>query len=355
PGAVGGPWAWWSLPGHAYALAAPPTALTWIALFIGVTVVIGSVLRRRIAWRAWVTLAAWVLLADMGPIIIGRLNWYPVLLALDTRYVADAVPVLIICIGLAFVPVADRAQKAAEPGRPSGSARLAAHSRQGGLEPAWRTAISGALAVFIVGAIWSASSYQSATTGRPAADYIASAKRSVTGAPKDTLVLDSPVPDQVKDASNGARAVVGAIKPGKLHWISQPRGTLDGLRIFGLDGKLHPVFVYGASTGRQPAPNPCWPEKRGRIVMNFFHKPPYLTTVLRIGYIWAPHVPGTITVAYGGTRLKLTVRPGLHTAYLPVSGSAPGITVSGLDGNKICIGDAEAGSASPTRSKQGQA
>ncbi len=53
-------------------------------------------------------LPRWVLLADMVPIIIARLNWYPVLLALDTRYVADAMPVLIICLGLAFLPVASR-------------------------------------------------------------------------------------------------------------------------------------------------------------------------------------------------------------------------------------------------------
>ena len=88
--------------------------------------------------------------------------------------------------------------------------------------------------------------------------------------------------------------------------------------------------------------------------MSFWHKPPYLTTVLRIGYIWAPKVPGMISVAYGGVKQELAVRPGLHTAFLPVSGSAPRITVSGLVGKQICIGDAEAGSPRPLRSPQEQ-
>jgi len=114
PGAIGGPWGWLSLPGRGYALAAPPDPLIWIALLVTVTVVIGTNLRRRIAWRAWVTLAAWILLADMVPVIVARLNWYPVLLALDTRYVADAMPVLVICIGLAFLPVADRLRHTAQ-------------------------------------------------------------------------------------------------------------------------------------------------------------------------------------------------------------------------------------------------
>ena len=355
PGAIGGPWGWWSLPGHAYALAAPPAALIWIALVVAVTVVIGTILRRSTTWRAWVTFAAWVVLADMGPVIIARLNWYPVLLALDTRYVSDATPVLVICIGLAFLPVGDQLRATAWQDRSPASARLVGQPRLAGLERAWRATISGVFGVFVVGSIWSASSYQSVTTGQPAADYIASVQRTVAGAPRGTVVLDSPVPEQVKDAGNGTHAVVGAIRPGKLHWISEPRGTIDGLRMFGLDGRLHPVWVYGGSTGRQLAPHACWPEEHGRIVMNFWHKPPYLSTVLRIGYIWGSPGPGVISVAYGSTRQELAVRPGLHSAFLPVSGSAARITVTGLTGSKICIGDAEAGSAQPLRSHQAQA
>ena len=267
---------------------------------------VGTILRRGIAWRAWVTFAAWVLLADMVPIIIARLNWYPVLLALDTRYVADAMPVLIICLGLAFLPVAAgqprrrRENDQRHPREPPGSRVEPGLSEHGGSR---RAACS---AILIVGSIWSASSYQSATTGQPAARYIASVQRAVASAPRGTVVLDSPVPDQVKDAGNGAHAVAGAIRPGKLRWISHPRGTIDGLRMFGLDGRLHPVWVYGASTGRQPAPHACWPERHGRIVMNFWHKPPYLTTVLRIGYIWGSPLPGVIGVTYGSTRQELS-------------------------------------------------
>ncbi|HEX2322113.1 MAG TPA: hypothetical protein VHJ18_24290 [Streptosporangiaceae bacterium] len=354
PGVIGGPWGWLPLPGHGYALAAAPDPLIWIALIVAVTVVIGTILRRKIAWRAWMTFAAWVLLADMLPIIFARLNWYPVLLALDTRYVADAMPVLVICLGLAFLPVADRRPAATRRDPVAASARPLGLSHRADLERVWRTGMSGVLGVIIVGSIWSAGSYQSVTTGRPAAEYIASVQQAISDAPPGAVVLNSPVPDQVKDVDNGARAVAGAIRPGKLHWISQPRGTIDGLQMFGLDGRLYPVWVYGASTGRQAAPDSCWPQKNGRIVMSFWHKPPYLTTVLRIGYLWAPKVPGMISVAYGGVKQELAVRPGLHTAFLPVSGSAPRITVSGLVGKQICIGDAEAGSPRPLRSPREQ-
>ena len=122
PGAIGGPWRWWLLPGHWYALATPPIALIWLAFIVAIVVVVASILRRRISWRAWAILAAWVVLADMLPVVIGRLNWYPVLLALDTHYVADAMPVLAICIGLATLPVIDTPEAPASRSAPGNAA-----------------------------------------------------------------------------------------------------------------------------------------------------------------------------------------------------------------------------------------
>ena len=356
PGAVGGPWRWWLLPGRAYALAAPPTELTWLAFAIAIAVVGASILRRRIGWRAWAIFAAWIVLADMLPVIIGRLNWYPVLLSLDTRYVADAVPVLAICIGLAFLPVVSGPVTAPSQARPPTGAPAGSHPRsnRSGTERAWRSAAVGVFAVLFVGSIWSASSYQSMTTGQPAANYIANAERAIERAPHGTAVLDGAVPDQVKDSSNGTRAVIGPIRPGKLAWIEHLSGTIDRLWMFGPDGRLHPAFVYGASTGRPNTPGGCWPQRHGRIVLGFLRNPPALSTVVRIGYIWGSDIPSAVKVRYGATVRELAVRHGLHSAYLQVAGSAPSVTVSGLGGNRMCIGDAEAGFARPVLSSKVQ-
>jgi hypothetical protein len=50
---------------------------------------------------------------------------------------------------------------------------------------------------------------------------------------------------------------------------------------------------------------------------------------------------------YGGTVHELAVKPGLHTAYLSVTGSSNNILVSGLFGKKMCVGDVEAGNLAP--------
>src|ERR1022692_939216 len=175
PGAIGGPWRWWPTPGDSYALADPPAVMIWLAFIVAATVVGASIWRRRISWRAWVTFAGWVVLADMLPVIIARLNWYPVLLALDTRYVADAVPVLVVCLGLAFLPLSDgaaaTASQAETPGRLPAGLRARTHPSRA--EQAWLSALAGLLAVFVVGSVETTQAYQSRTTGQPGASYIA--------------------------------------------------------------------------------------------------------------------------------------------------------------------------------------
>ena len=88
---VGGPWHWYHGPSSAYAFSSPPSWLAWASLFAVLGIVVATVLTRRRAWRAWAILAFWVVLADMVPVVIGRLQVPGVagLFAMDTRYVAD--------------------------------------------------------------------------------------------------------------------------------------------------------------------------------------------------------------------------------------------------------------------------
>jgi len=235
--------------------------------------------------------------------------------------------------------------------------RAGAHARPQprSAERMWRSTASAVFAVFAVGAIWSAGTYEAATTGQPAASFVATAAETVATAPAGTRVLDGAVPDQVKVATNGTHVVIGVIQPGKLEWIEHPKGTLDGLRMFGPDGKLYPAWVYGAASGPpRSRRHGCFPERHGQIIVNFFHSSPYLSTVLRIGYIWTPHTGGQVDVSYGGAVLGLRVKPGLHAAYLPVNGPAAGISVTVPGGVRMCVGDAEAGAPGPQLPGQAQ-
>ncbi len=350
PAAFGGPWRWWPLPGQATALALPPHALTWLAMGLAVVVVLGSIARRPVAWRAWAALALWVAFADMLPVMIGKLNWYPVLLALNTRYVADARPVLALCLALAFLPVRPALQAQGEAsgaasGEPATARTASASRRPSPGARVWRPVAAALLAIFLVGSVWSARTYQSKVTGAPAAGYIATATAAVELARPGTPVRASDLPGQLASAGSDTRTVLGAIRPGKLRWLDRPDGTVDGVRMFGPDGRLFPLWVYGASSGRGPYRG-CWPGRHGTVTIPFLKAPTVLTTMLRIGYLWAAGA-GQLQVSYGTTVRTLPVRHGLHTAYLPVKGSAGAIGVTGFGSGQLCIGDVEASRPGP--------
>ncbi len=349
---LGGPWHWYPLPGNWYAIAAAPVEFEWIAIVVAVAVVAVSIWRRHLAWRAWAILAGWLVLADMLPVVISRLDFYPLLRALDTHYVADAVPVLVLCLGLAFLPVVDEQQAASSPLADSAASQR--RYRYG--EHAWRSAAAALFAVFLVGSIWSAQAYSRLVTGAPAATYISFATAAIEQATPGTPVVNSAVPPDVsfQAADASAARVVGDIDPGELRWISHPNGTIDRLQILGLDGILHPAWVYGASSGPGPR-HGCWPVRNGQATVRFFQSSPYLTTLLRIGYIWGAPSSGLIEVKFGKVTRSLIVHHGLHSAYLPVTGAVTNFTVTGFTGRKLCVGDAEAGNPGPQQPGQAPA
>ncbi len=345
PGVMGGPWQWYPQQDHWYSLAAAPPQLRWLALIVALAVIGISIWCRKTAWRAWALLGCWVVVADMLPVIISRLSWYPILRALDTRYVADALPIVAICAGLAFLPLAEHAQ--------GGGRRVIIDGRgdevpdQARRQQVLRSVATAYVAVFVVGAIISVSAYQSVTTGRPAAGYMANASAAVQLAPRGTPIVDSSVPLDI-GFDVRASAVLDSIEPGKLRWLSSPSGTVNGLKIFGTDGRLYSAWISGTSSGH-PAGRGCWPAKLGQVVISLFHSPPYLTTMMRIGYLWGQRRPGYVSVQYGKVATVLTLRHGLNSAFVPVRGVASSVIVNGPDAGRVCIGDVEVGNFAPAR------
>lgn len=344
PGAIGGPWRWYSV--GVISLTAAPAVLTWLAAIVAVVVVGASVVRRRSAWRAWAILAGWVVIADMLPVITAPLSWYPILRALDARYVSDAVPVMTLAIGFAFLPLATQELTGrAVPRRQVPAPQVLA--RQVAAEGSYLRVAAGLLAVVVFGSIWSAIAYASASDVSKVANYIGNARLAMALVPRGTAVLDYPVPANILYALQGrslASNVIGDLAPGKVHWVTAPGANGDGLRMFGPDGRLYLVQAVGASS---PAGKPCWPDHRGQIVVRFWRFSPGYSRFLRIGYLWEGASPGTVDVQYGSTVQSLQVRPGTHVGYLTVSGSANFITIAGMSGGKLCVGDAEAGDLTP--------
>jgi hypothetical protein len=361
PGSIGGPWVWFpqtTSGGAEWAYAAPPKALVYLSLIVAACIIGASIWARRYAWRAWGILAVWFLLADVTPVVLGRINELgpggAALLALDTHYVSDAVPVLAVCLGLAFLPVdgiPDLRQKrrmaaieglSVQPGRMIGAALV------------------GAL---IIGSVFSVQAFQSDTTSLPVKIFLANAEAAVAEAPAGTVVYDQPVPMtlmiglfplQYREDSGVIEPMESTQARSRIYWTTRPDGTID-LMEFGTDGRLHTADIYG------PGSVPLTPQQHGcyraatpaddRLVIPFTSKTFKGNQVLRIAYLASSAVNGQhVTVRYGGVSQRLTLVAGLHDAYLPVRGSVHSVAVSGgpVAGPGLCIGGMRAGIVYPS-------
>src|SRR5262249_4306330 len=156
----------------------------------------------------------------------------------------------------------------------------------------------------------------------PAAQYIADAKAAIGLAPRGTPVMNVAVPGNMVEGLFGRFAlqsiVIGDIRPGKLRWTRSPAGTVDGLRMFGSDGRLYLARVNGVQSLPLAPGQRCWPARNGQIVVRFTSPSPSYSGMVRIGYLSYSSSPGLIEVVAGGATRAITVERGLHSAYVPV-------------------------------------
>ena len=178
PGAFGGPWRWAST--GVTALADPPPALAWASWVLAVIVVLASLMYGWRAWRAWAILAGWLIVVDVVPVLAGRSSLVSVVvLGLSARYVWDATGILILCAGLAFMPLAD------------GPERWETRRRLSRPEFAAATTL---IAAVVVGSLWSFYDYPTDPTAAEAASYLATARLALADSPSGAVIVDDPTP-----------------------------------------------------------------------------------------------------------------------------------------------------------------
>jgi hypothetical protein len=338
PGAFGGPWRWSG--SGVEALADPPAALAAMSWVLAVVVVLMSLMYAWRAWRAWAILAGWLLIVDTVPVLAGRSNLVSgAVLGLSARYVWDATGILVLCLGLAFMPLA------AGPGPWRRPRRLS--------RPEFAAATT-VIAGIVFGSLWSFYGYPADPSAAAARGYLATARLALADAPSGTVIVDAPVPPDVTGGFIGpvtsASSVLSPLLAGppgsRPSFLGQPDGTYDHLLELDGYGRLVPSVILGVASQPLPAGGTCWPAERGGVAVR-------LNTVatgartLRIGYLASG--PGQVLVTFGARSLLYRVQKGLHAAYLPVAGaSAATVVITQVSGPLPCVGDAAAGVLLPS-------
>jgi hypothetical protein len=344
PGALGGPWHWLALsfsngtPAD-YAFAAEYPPLTQLSWSVAALIILASLWYRRHAWRGWAILAAWVFGSAVVPLVVGRvgLGVSPSILGDDLHYLADSLPVLAVCLGLAFWPVIGE-----------GNVYRASSAR-------WLTRVGTAavLAAFLAGSLWSYDAYEHATSTVAGKSYIATAREAVATAPKDAEIVTTPVPPFVETYVWFGRyaytdQVIGALatKGQRLRWTIAPTGVFSNLMVFDGVGRLWRSVAIQGDTVSAPAARGCW--QVGSKV-----------TKIRLGgplYHWGWEISvsyvgpaATLAVQFGGVWHDVQLPAGLHTAWISAPGAGSEVRARLLSGGpKECVSSLSIGNLVPS-------
>lgn len=354
PAILGGPWRW-TLPHGAprswalYALASTPGALEALAWVAFVAIVVASLWYRREAWRAWLILLGWLVIADIGPIILGRVAYFGTLLSGQAMYVADAAPVLAICGALAFLPL--RGEENAY------RTDLPLRWRHG-----WRWA--GVLAVattltaaFGAGSVWSYSTYRNQLHPQNTRSYLATASAALHGVAPNAVIYPSQIPNQMAWTLLGAPTQVqNALAPladqvtGQDFQWGTPTGLAPWFMVFDAQGRLHPAVVTGPHSLPFRPKSACVLHPTG-IQLPLTGQVYPLPFVMQIGYYSGR--PVTLAVTFGGHQYQLSLpSTSLAYGYLPVTGPGNSVGIRPVTPNPgICLGTVTVGNVEPSSSE----
>jgi len=342
PGLLGGPWHWYHTAGSVYAFSSPPSWLSWTSVVVALGIIAATILTRKKAWRAWAILVVWVAVADMVPVIIGRLQFpgFAWFFAMETRYVADASAVLLIVIGLACFPLAP----------PDEEGVAAPKRRREFFTGRWQQVAIAMVLVISASSIWSVQKFASLTRPATSRTYIANARTALALTPSGTVILDQQVPSGVMlgiyHHDSEASVVLGPLshRGAQVTWTSQPVGNIGRLKVFGSDGRLYPAAIAGSSTGKFAGGRDCVTPKRTQLVLTFPAASVSYARVLRLDYHASrANAGGSVTVTYGALTRQLVLNSGLNNAYITVSGSAADVVVQTQATAGLCVYDAIAG------------
>ncbi|WP_203885102.1 hypothetical protein [Planotetraspora kaengkrachanensis] len=332
-GAIGGPAAWQPGAGH-FANASPPAALVVVAGIVWAFAFVASMIFRRGAWRAWLVLLTWLLVADTLFTWLGRATAWS---GWEMRYVADAAPVAAVCLALAFLPVRDLAENGHRTyliRPPSGPAVKAAAGALGG--------VMAALSLL------STSSFGGLIDTTEQRAYIGNAARSLAAAPAGTVIFPSDVPLEMPIPATGltdltSRVLAPVAPVWAVESMRAPRPSMDP-RVFDDKGHLVKMTIKGGLLG-PPAGLPCFPAT-GDVVDLPLSTDGGPLTVAGIGYAALGDTAATATV--DGRPLTLPMKRGDGVVYFPVRSAVRSLPLSVNGG--ICVKAVAVGDPAPSPS-----
>ena len=334
PGLLGGPWRWIGVDGPT-ALSEAPAAAQVVSAALVLGGILALCLVRQRAWLIWVA-AALYLCGDLAFVAVGRLNLLDAVLARETHYLADGLPVLWLAVTFCFFRLPDEPARAFRWERLRLPVAVRAHPRG---------------AVLALGAGVLASSVGSTVTyahdrfsREPARSFVETARGQLALAPADLRLYDRKVPTTLMAGLFGdgalASQVLAPVMPGRLAASSWATAAEDP-QVFDDAGRLRRVGVAGVQLRTGPDKGCGWRVAGTSRTLPWNQPVGAFGGAVRIGYLAAS--PTEATLRQGETTVTARLHPGLGQVVFPARGPAGALTVTVPPHGVVCVGDAQFG------------
>ena len=331
PTSLGGPWQWLPI-GDDYATALTPPALVWPALAVALAVVAYSVVTRRRAWLAWLVLLGYFALADVVPVMIGRIQQLgPDLSGAELRYISSTSVVVAIVIGLAFIPLLGEDHAWLRP------------------LPRLRHAWIPLGVVVALGSLWSVTAYARLPLGEHVKSYVETGRLALKRAPENAVILDTHVPAKVVFPAFFydyalTSSVLGPIAPHPVTWVRGLDGPVRDPLTFDEQGRLRPVSIEGLTVPQRGACTKVGPREVRFPLPRPLQQGGW---TVQIGYLNQGDTP--LAVRLGDTTARVQTGKGFGWTFATLQSKGKDLRIRTTAGPDACLGEIKIGIPTPSR------
>lgn len=327
PGLFGGPWVVTFI--GPTGLAAPPAALLGLSwVLAAAAVVAGLWLGGRRAAMAWLTLTGYLAVA-VALVVVARLGYLGPVIGADPRYIADALPVAVLCGAIALLhPL------------PSSAEQLSAE--QPPLQPVRGATVALVVAgLVVVGSV--ASTVQAAPQQRheAARDYVENARAALRLGPWQVL-YDAPVPSvEVMHLWFGEHAMASRVLAALRPRFDVPTADLRMLDERGIPRSIGIVETVAATPG--PVPGCGYAAGQTSARVQLLQRTDGPRKVMQIGYYAAASTSATLITPH--QQFAVRFERGVHYLFVVLDGPFTEFFVRAE--SPVCITDVFVGAPLP--------
>jgi hypothetical protein len=339
PASLGGPWSWQPV-SYAGALVDSPRVFDWACWIAAAVIVTASLACRRHMGRHWLSLLTY-LAGSMAALAAGRVAFGGSIVALETRYLADAAIPLVVAIGAALMPL--RGER--DPWLP-----VVARLRRR-VSPTTLAGVS-AVALVSVGALslHAVNAYAARSAENPYRPFVENVRASLQALPKEAEIYDTALPvDIVGPIFEEYNLVSRFIAP---VLTEQERARIYSQREFTkpyfLDpsGRFQQMAVEGSESPALPEGSCGWNARAGQVAIPLESRAFPWQWAVRIGYLADRDT--TATVVLGQAEQEVHLTKGLGEVFVTMVGGGSSVELQDVDADAhVCVGDVQVGNPAP--------